>query len=541
MISRKTKIILLSLLLLYFVLNLFFVCRYYNKETLFNCYSIEQFRDARNDYAENICIGTRIVLSYSPLDFKMPIVDNFMARPLNGPFYYFIASVLKSFGYSGSLIFPLQMVNLIFSCLALLFIFLSLFKLSNNLTASLIGVLLVAFSFCFWYWGTSVKSYPITTAFLFLSIYLLLFSRWHLTLLSGIFMALAAGFTFTAVIIMPVAITFFFLQKLPAFKKLFHCMIFLVVSFFLIFLIHSLSYWMYFKMENFSFALSHSSKMLTWTGYNASSTLDIKRLQEASADGKIQILRTQMERLWRRFSEMSILPIFAKGDRLYSFAPLQEVVKFVFKSAGVIFAVIIILSIFFIKGWKQNFFFCLPAFFWVSIPLLIFFIADADNDYTYIAAFGLIFFITAASSFSRILRVALILWISLIAFVNILVVYPVSREDTNQMLMESKRVAEKIKTGTQFAYFDPNFSQRGEDIYLAYYSRAKMRIILPYMENKFPLNSNEIVVNQSELEHYPCVPEEVKKSFVDFLRKSGYKETDNFFLGENTFAVYKKK
>ncbi|MFH0803181.1 MAG: hypothetical protein V2A78_12470 [bacterium] len=111
------------------------------------------------------------------------------------PFYCHVGKCLAFFNYHGRMLLPLELLNLFFASLALLFFYLTLLKLSMEPISAFLSSAFLGFGYGFWYWSGQTYGYNISSFFVFLSLFLYLsFPGIKGILLAGVSSSLAVGF-----------------------------------------------------------------------------------------------------------------------------------------------------------------------------------------------------------------------------------------------------------------------------------------------------------------------------------------------------------
>ncbi|MFH0801610.1 MAG: hypothetical protein V2A78_04405 [bacterium] len=127
--------------------------------------------------------------------------------------YYGVARVLYFMGYTGRLLFPLQIVSALFSLLAVLILYWLLVRAFGEPLPAFLLAGIFSIGYGFWFWSGQVKTYTASTFFLLLAVYLIFSrtSRWFV-LGAALASALAISFFMGAVPIVPVVILCLFFR-----------------------------------------------------------------------------------------------------------------------------------------------------------------------------------------------------------------------------------------------------------------------------------------------------------------------------------------
>lgn len=127
--------------------------------------------------------------------------------------YYGVAWVLYHMGYTGRLLFPLQIVSALFSLLAVLTLYWLLVRAFGEPLPAFLLAGIFSVGYGFWFWSGQVKSYTVSVFFLLLAVFLIFSrtSRWFV-LGAALASALAISFFMGAVPIVPVVILCLFFR-----------------------------------------------------------------------------------------------------------------------------------------------------------------------------------------------------------------------------------------------------------------------------------------------------------------------------------------
>jgi len=323
-----------------------------------------------------------------------------------GPFYYHVGNCLAFFNYHGRMLFPLELLNLIFASLALLFFYLALLKLSMEPVPAFLASAFLGFGYGFWYWSGQTYGYNISSFFIFLSLFLFLrFPGIKGILLAGVSSSLALGFATLSVPFIAVMLLLILGKPVAIRMRFIFAAVYILTTFISFELFLSLLMGYPFSPDLICFSTAN----LFNTAHDAFSTLN----QQLFRNG---LLRTFKWNFLPGLMELSCPEGSIIYDHSLATMRLNETLNRTLLGAILMVLFLGLLNIKRLWALKKTIF--LLSLSWIVFFGFSFLIIDPFNNFVYITFAGVIFLICAACTVSKANRIILALALGILFWGN---------------------------------------------------------------------------------------------------------------------------